>query len=216
MRRHRSIASQGTTPAEAKQPKYVASLQGTQGKFSARLAPIPIAARSLLDRPQLCSVECVESLRSRGRHTARDRLAPYARGDTEHLQPLMPGLAIASEHLGVRDADKYTDARDSSDKVALRRKIWQDEQSRRGSGWPSVSDLHADRKRKKPYPRHASRLLGLDPSTSSDAFLGYAHFSFLYLPWGPLLSLSPAYTDPLFFFSLSFFSFLGFWVAIYD
>ncbi|KAL6890737.1 hypothetical protein GGI43DRAFT_217465 [Trichoderma evansii] len=181
--------------AKAKQSKYVASLQGTQGKFSARLVPIPIVTRSLLDRPQLCSVECVGSLRSRGRHTAWDRLVPYARGNTEHLQPLMPRLAIRGHYLGVRDTDKYTEERYSSGKVALRRKIWHDEQSRRGSGWQSVSDLNADRTRRKPYPRHASRLLGLDPSISSDTFLGFGlgcvYFYFLYFPWGPLLPSVP-------------------------
>lgn len=150
-RRCRSIASQGTDPPKAKQSKYVASLQGMQGKFSARLVPIPIATRSLLDRPQLYSVECVQSLRSGGRHTAQDRLVSYARGNTEHLQPLMPRLAIGDHYLGVRDTDKRTEARYWSDKVALRRKICKtSEQSRRGSGCSLCLTLMLTERRRNP------------------------------------------------------------------
>lgn len=35
----------------------------------------------------------------------------------------MPRLVIGDDYLGVRDTDKYTETRYSSDKVALRRKI---------------------------------------------------------------------------------------------
>lgn len=180
-----------------------------QGKFSARLVAIPIATRSLLDRAQLHSVECVQSLRSGGRHTAWDRLVSYASGSAEHLQPLMPRQAFGARCLGVRDVDEHTEARYSSDKVTLRRKIWQDEQSRRGSGCKLCLTFGADRKKKKPYPRHACLAstrsgVWIHPPISSDTFLGlalgYVRGLSLIIPLGAATAFSPAYTDPLFFF----------------
>jgi hypothetical protein len=135
-----------------------------------------------LDKPQLYSVECVQSLRSGGRHTALDRLVLYARGNKEHLQPLMPRLAIGDNYLGVRDTDKYTEPRYSSDKVTSRRKIWQDEQSRRGSGCSLCLTLMLTERRRNPIQDILASTRS-DPSISSDTFLylglGYAHFYLL-------------------------------------